>query len=226
MIETTPALSARTQSSPSPASATGKDDAGLLSTDFQTFLEMLTAQARNQDPTQPIDSTEYAAQLAQFSMVEQQVRTNETLTRVSALLGAANMTSMAGWIGMEARVAAPVRFDGAPVNVVPHVDPLADKAFLVVRDDAGTEVMRKEIPVASGPFDWRGVQADGSTLADGVYNLSVESLSQGKVIGEEPVNFYREIAEAQMRAGETVLILSGGEEILATSVTALRAPAS
>ena len=50
-----------------------------LTSDFDTFLKMLTAQAKYQDPLEPLDSTEYAAQLAQFSMVEQQVQTNEQL---------------------------------------------------------------------------------------------------------------------------------------------------
>ena len=52
----------------------GADTGSALSavtSDFETFLNMLTAQAKDQDPLEPIDSTEYAAQLAQFSMVEQ-----------------------------------------------------------------------------------------------------------------------------------------------------------
>jgi len=43
------------------------------------FLQMLTAQAQYRDLLEPIGSSEYAAQLAQFSMVEQQVLTNDTL---------------------------------------------------------------------------------------------------------------------------------------------------
>ncbi|MEP0702358.1 MAG: flagellar hook capping FlgD N-terminal domain-containing protein, partial [Lentilitoribacter sp.] len=48
------------------------ETSNALASDFETFLKMLTAQARYQDPLEPIDSSEYAAQLAQFSMVEQQ----------------------------------------------------------------------------------------------------------------------------------------------------------
>lgn len=53
----------------------------VLSSDFEVFLQMLTAQAEYQDPLEPIDSSEYAAQLAQFSMVEQQVMTNDLMPR-------------------------------------------------------------------------------------------------------------------------------------------------
>ena len=63
----------------SPAtSETGSGAAGLTS-DFDMFLLMLTAQARYRDPLEPIDSSEYTAQLAQFSMIEQQVLTDDTL---------------------------------------------------------------------------------------------------------------------------------------------------
>ncbi len=68
---------------------TGSTEANaVLSSDFETFLQMLTAQARYQDPLEPIDSSEYAAQLAQFSMVEQQVQSNELLQALSAQMSA------------------------------------------------------------------------------------------------------------------------------------------
>ena len=53
--------------------------ANEMAGDFETFLKLLTAQLRNQDPLQPMDSTEFVAQLASFSAVEQQVRANDRL---------------------------------------------------------------------------------------------------------------------------------------------------
>lgn len=47
--------------------------------EFQTFLQLLTAQMRHQDPLEPLDSTQFVAQLAAFSSVEQQITTNEKL---------------------------------------------------------------------------------------------------------------------------------------------------
>jgi flagellar basal-body rod modification protein FlgD len=53
------------------------------SVDYDAFLTLLVAQMKNQDPTQPTDSSEYLAQLAAFSTVEQGIKTNE---RLEALL--------------------------------------------------------------------------------------------------------------------------------------------
>ena len=88
------------------------DPSGVLGSDFEVFLQMLTAQAQYQDPLEPMDNSEYAAQLAQFSMVEQQVMTNDLMEQLMTTLGANNMSSAANWIGMEALVQGPVQYDG------------------------------------------------------------------------------------------------------------------
>ena len=50
--------------------------------DFTTFLEMLTVQLKNQDPMNPMESSDFAVQLATFSSVEQQVQTNDLLKEI------------------------------------------------------------------------------------------------------------------------------------------------
>ena len=61
--------------------------------DYQSFLKLLIAEMKNQDPTKPMDSTEYVAQLATFSQVAQTVQTNsklDQLLQTSALAQAGN----------------------------------------------------------------------------------------------------------------------------------------
>jgi flagellar basal-body rod modification protein FlgD len=47
--------------------------------DYDSFLKLLVTQMKNQDPTKPMDSTEYIAQLASFSNVEQSISVNKKL---------------------------------------------------------------------------------------------------------------------------------------------------
>ncbi|PWK71661.1 flagellar hook assembly protein FlgD [Aminobacter sp. AP02] len=62
---------------------TGTKSAGAkASVDYQSFLKLLMAQMKNQDPTKPMDSTEYVAQLATFSQVEQSVQMNSRLDQI------------------------------------------------------------------------------------------------------------------------------------------------
>jgi flagellar basal-body rod modification protein FlgD len=64
--------------------------------DYDAFLQLLVAQMENQDPLEPISETEYVAQLASFSNVEQNIVTND---RLSAILTANAIGDSEGLIG-------------------------------------------------------------------------------------------------------------------------------
>jgi flagellar basal-body rod modification protein FlgD len=66
------------------------------SLNYDAFLQLLIAQMKNQDPTQPMDSTEYIAQLAAFSNVEQAILTNNKL---DAAMTALSLSQAADLIG-------------------------------------------------------------------------------------------------------------------------------
>jgi flagellar hook assembly protein FlgD len=53
---------------------------------FDTFLNLLTAQIQNQDPLAPLDSTQFVEQLATFSNLELQATTNQILEGIANLL--------------------------------------------------------------------------------------------------------------------------------------------
>lgn len=196
----------------------------IISSDFETFLQMLTAQARFQDPLEPIDSTEYASQLAQFSMVEQQVMSNDLLTSLAAQLGSNNMAQMAGWIGMEARTTGPTLFEGDPIALQAKPAAAADAASLVVYDSTGTEVQRLTIPVANGTVSWDGTGDNSGQLPDGLYRFEIESRAGGEVIATQRVDTYNRVTEARLEGSETILVLSTSVEIPSTDVTGLREP--
>jgi flagellar basal-body rod modification protein FlgD len=89
MSMTVPATSASTHT-------TQSDAVSKTQVDYQSFLKLLVAQMKNQDPTNPMDSTQYMAQLAAFSQVEQSVQMNtkldqmlqsSTLAQADAIIG-------------------------------------------------------------------------------------------------------------------------------------------
>lgn len=213
-----------TPTAPSGPPIGATNSASVLSSDFETFIQMLTTQAKYQDPLEPIDSSEYAAQLAQFSMVEQQVRTNDTLTALMEQMGTSNMAALAGWVGMEARAAAPMYFDGQPITIAPNPAVVADDVQLVVYDPLGNEVQRLPLPVSAEPVQWTGLETDGTPLPNGTYSFQVESYAQDELILSETAEVYGRITEAQSQGGNVLLVLEGGSTILSTSVTAIRQP--
>jgi flagellar basal-body rod modification protein FlgD len=76
-------------SAPSSQTASSSSAASVAATvNYNQFLQLLIAEMKNQDPTQPMDPTQSIAQLASFSQVEQQLQTNsklDTLLTSSAL---------------------------------------------------------------------------------------------------------------------------------------------
>lgn len=195
----------------------------IIASDFETFLKMLTAQAKYQDPLEPLDSTEYASQLAQFSSVEQSVLTNDLLTAMSAQLGAANMAQFASWIGMDARTTEATHFNGTPITVTQAPMSGAEALEMVVRDSSGTEIQRLPIPLGEGPIQWAGVRENGNSFPPGLYSFETVSKSNGDEIGSRPGAVYSRITEARTDAGgKTLLILEGGAEVSADDVSALR----
>ena len=71
-------------------------DAAAASLDYSTFLNLLLAQLKNQDPTKPMDSTEYMSQLASFSNVEQTIKTN---SKLDSLLTSQSLSQAENLIG-------------------------------------------------------------------------------------------------------------------------------
>ena len=195
-----------------------------ISSDFDTFLKMLTAQMQNQDPLNPIESADYATQLATFSGVEQQMRTNDLLTSLGGQMAVLGMSQLAGWVGQEARANAPVWMDGDPVTMQLSPAIGADRAVLVVRNASGALVSREDVPIKPGLYDWLGGDAAGDPLPEGRYTLSLESFSGETLLGESPVESYARIIEARNGPSWATLVLEGGVEVPSSFITALRVP--
>ncbi len=209
------------------SSATKSAATSALTSDFETFLTLMTTQAQYQDPLEPMDASDYTAQLAQFSSVEQQVLTNETLGSMLTQLSLTNMSQLTGWVGKEVRAQAAAAYDGVnSVSIAPNPAAVADDVELVVYDEAESEVGRFKLPVSAEPFEWNGEGKDGDQLAAGNYTFVVESLSNGEVILSEVAEVYGIVQETQNVGGDVALIMESGSAILATSVTALRDPDS
>lgn len=97
--------------------------------DYQDFLRLLIAQLKNQDPTKPVESTEFVSQMASFSAVEQQIATNARLDNV---LLAMNLSQAGSIVGL--KLSTPEGVEG----VVKEVRVLSSGVKAVL--DSGKEV--------------------------------------------------------------------------------------
>lgn len=206
-----------------PAPATTPVVASQISSDFDTFLKLLTTQISNQDPLDPMKAEEFAVQLATFSSVEQQVVTNDLLKSIAGSSAGDDFMAMTGWIGRDVRAQMPLYFEGAPLTVHPDRPVTGARHDLVVRNGEGTEVDRFAIGGAGDPVTWDGNDPRGRQLTPGVYSFETESFEGDTLVASEPVSAYARVQEIRYSPEGPILALSGGVELLASEVSAVRA---
>ncbi len=205
------------------AQAGGASGTTAATNDFDTFLTLLTAQIRNQDPLEPADSTEYTAQLATFSNVEQSIRTNTLLEQMVTRLDTQQVTAASDYIGMEVRHSGPVSYDGSPIELVPQINPTADRAELVVTDDTGTEIARSPVDPDAETLVWPAPGLDGD-FEDGNYLLHVESWAGELELSQTTVAHYATVEEVVLAAGGAQLMLEGGVRLPIDWLESIRSP--
>ena len=196
----------------------------VLSSDFEVFLKMLTAQAEYQDPLEPIDSSEYAAQLAQFSMVEQQVETNTLMEQLVSALNTSDAGNLASWIGMDALTTGPANFDGSPITIVPNPPAGAEEMFLVVTDQNGGFIETRQLNVSSDPVQWDGLRADGTQYLPGNYSFEIETRANDEVLSIDNARVFDRVTESRLENGATRVVLASGHSVESSNVLGLRAP--
>jgi flagellar basal-body rod modification protein FlgD len=146
-----------------------------LAADYNMFLKLLTTQMQNQDPLDPMDTSEYTQQLVQYSQVEQAMQQTGALQDILTQLGSQQMSQASNYIGKEARFDSPVAGLGeAPAAWTYYADGTPTTMKAQIKDANGTLVSETTLDAASqGRYSWDGTKSDGTRAVDGAYTLSV-----------------------------------------------------
>ncbi len=206
----------------------GKDD----------FLRLLVTQMTHQDPLNPMKDTEFIAQLAQFSSLEQMQNLNTQFAEQSALIQSLNNNMAAGLVGRMVSVASDtVELDpGTPVTIGFQLGEAAARAVVEVYDAAGTRVETVELSdlkAGGQQIEWDGLASDGSSLAAGRYRFQVTaSDAEGAALAVRPLVYGRVESVAFENGGAYVTVagvalpLGALVEVLAGSSSELPADES
>jgi len=153
--------------------------------EFNNFLQLLTAQIRNQDPLSPLDSTQFVEQLATFSTLEQQVRSNSSLEGIAQGINELQSLIANQWLGQTVSVESPnITFTGEPVEFGFTSTDAADRAVLTVRDSENRVIWSEDLDNTQGTHSWNGQTAAGvSALPGESYHLSIDLFEQSDFLG-------------------------------------------
>ncbi|MFN0024053.1 MAG: flagellar hook assembly protein FlgD [Parvularculaceae bacterium] len=204
-----------------PASPRTQSQTGAA-VDFQSFLRLLTAQLRNQDPLSPLDSTQFVAQLASFSTVEQLVSANDQLGAIANGLSSAGLADYAAWIGRVAEIdGSPTQYEGAatPYRIAQQTG--AVRVDLVVRSADGAIVHRDSIRNDESIQYWNGDGARGN----GAYSLTIEYIQADGSVDIGAASSFATIDSIRLGADGALITLSNGVTKPAGQIRGLSAAA-
>lgn len=206
-------------------SALGKTQ---LATSYDTFMKLLTAQIKNQDPLSPMDSTQFTQQLVQMTGVQQQLYSNDLLKQLVTNTGT-GMSDAVSVIGKEVSAASDKSIlAGGEAKWSYNLGKAAASVKIEVLDSTGRTVAVSapaNVPAGDQVFTWNGVDLNGVKRPDGgEFQLRITPLDasgatitskvfqKGVVTGVEQVN------------GQPILSL-GGAKVPWSAVTSVRQPA-
>jgi flagellar basal-body rod modification protein FlgD len=170
-IPTTPTATTSATST----NGTSNDAMSQLSGNFDTFLQLLTSQLKNQDPTSPMDSNQFTQQLVEYSQVEQQINTNTNLQTLITQSTSQAGTLASTYLGRNVSVTnGNASLTSGTATWGYTLGTTATSTALTVSDANGNVVYTSAGETAAGnhTFTWNGKDSNGNQLADGTYKLS------------------------------------------------------
>ncbi|GHA28206.1 flagellar hook assembly protein [Devosia pacifica] len=197
-----------------------------IADNFDTFLQILTTQLKNQNPLDPMDTNQFTQQLVQFTSVEQQLKTNEFLEALMMANEASVNTDAVSYIGKEVTTAGD-RADLAEGQAVWGYSAEADAhdAVVTIKDGNGSVVYseRGQLAAGEGQFVWDGVGSDGNPKPAGTYTITIEAkdLSGRSVPVTTASNGI--VSAVDFSGGEPVLTI-GNAQVKLSDVTNVRIP--
>ena len=187
----------------------GKDD----------FLHLLTVQLRYQDPLNPLENTEFIAQMAQFSSLEQLQNMNQSMEKSQGseaeLHTAFKNNLVTSLVGKSVEVPTQqVTYDGASAEVSYRLGDRAHSASLRILDARGQLVRELELDTAQayGTVEWDGKSAAGDKVPKGAYLAIVAATDPGGVPVEADM-LKRVKVNAVRYSGNEARIWADGREL-------------
>jgi flagellar basal-body rod modification protein FlgD len=180
----------------------------------EDFLTLLVAQLQNQDPLNPDDPTEFTAQLAQFSSLEQLFTLNESMNNLVASNASSDRLSTLSTIGKEVAYHGDTfEYAGTPVEIGYQLDGVADSITLSLQQKGATVATLRGTDLREGShfLTWDGLTDDGKIAPIGDYRVVISAKAvDGESVGAAPL-VKSEVTGVDMEgeSGGTLITQSG-----------------
>ena len=161
----------------STAPGTTSSNSSTNSLNANSFMTLFLAQLQNQDPTNPMQSYELAAQLAQFTTVQEISQATTLLGNMQQYTAAINNGQVASLIGQQVSAQMnTINVSSGTPSTLSYTLPTAGTATITITDSSGSTVNTLSPGSQSaGTYSvpWTGTNSSGSTVADGAYTCAI-----------------------------------------------------
>lgn len=202
-----------------------------IGSNLNTFLNILTTQLKNQDPTSATDPNQFTQELVQFAQVEQQLNTNTDLTTLVNLQKNSNgVAATLGYIGKYVEVPSTnqLSLQSSKAELAYNLPSSAASVSVAVTDSTGKTVATLSGTTSAGLnyLSWNGLDSQGNQLADGAYTFNVSALdSSGATISVTDTRTIGLVSSVSSNSdGTTSLGFGNGITVPSTGVDAVYQP--
>jgi len=218
---TNPATTAAANPSTAAASATINNSRDKLVTNYQTFLTLLTTQLKNQDPTKPLDNNEFTQQLTQMSGVEQQLLSNELLTKLvnqsSESIGSAvNLIGKVATVKTNSNMLQSGKADWSydlPAGISSASIEIKSPNGAIVYSGAITD-----LTAGRKTYSWNGDTNTGTTLPDGGPYVATITTNNASNVSAKITPFIKGLVTGVENVNGSVLLSLGTNKVPSSGV--------
>jgi flagellar basal-body rod modification protein FlgD len=206
----------------STSAASGKTS--ITGQNYQSFLQLLSTQLKNQNPLSPLETKDFTNQLVQFSQVEQLLNLSSAMKEVKQQSVDNNLLASAQLINRTVGVSSnhlSLGASGAAFSL--SLDQPAVSSSIQILDSTGTVVRQLSMPNDIGPhlLTWDGKSEAGQQLAPGNYTIKASAVTTaGKTIELTPT-VSALIGSVSRAADGSVLLSTNVGDIPLTKVMSL-----
>jgi len=213
----------------------GITPAGNDSLGKNQFLELLIAQLKNQDPLSPMEGTEFASQLAQFSSLEQLSNINnsvkESIDANFYLTQSINNTMTATLIGKDVKLSTTnFEYSGQEEISLGYNLPVSARSvdINIYNDDGVLVKTLKDLPTTSGntKVSWDFTDNDGNTVPNTEYRFEVEAKNNKDEKMAIESFIWGKIDGVKFSSSGSKIIVNGVEYFLSDITEILNPPAA
>ena len=210
MVNSTSSATTTTSSTTSSNSTMGKDD----------FLKLMIEELKNQDPMNPMDGTQYASQLAQFSSLEQLTNLNDTMTSSAAtnttLTQSINNMMVSNLIGKETKLSgSDIVVNGqSSIDLGYNLSSQASSVEVNIFDSNGALVKTidsSKLSSGDSKLSWDLTDNNGSTVVNGDYTFKVTATDANGSSITTSLYKYGTIDGVKFNSSGTVVLIDGAE---------------